>query len=61
MNEKRTATVRPIDESDATGKVAEIFADIYDDAFANELMYGWLPTGTRRVPTADEVDAVFEG
>lgn len=28
MDEHRTATVKPIDEIDATGKVAEIFADI---------------------------------
>jgi len=28
MSDNRTATVRPVDEHNATGKVAEIFADI---------------------------------
>jgi len=28
MNDKRIATVKPVDEQQATGKVAEIFADI---------------------------------
>jgi AhpD family alkylhydroperoxidase len=28
MSENRVATVRPVDEGEATGKVAEIFADI---------------------------------
>jgi AhpD family alkylhydroperoxidase len=28
MNEERTATVRPVDEREASGNVAEIFADI---------------------------------
>ena len=33
--------------------------DVYDDQFADDLMYGWLGSGVRRLPTPDDVDAVL--
>jgi len=33
--------------------------DVYDDQFADDLMYGWLSSGVRRLPTPDDVDAVL--